>query len=243
MILRRVLPSALVVLAAVASQANAALISSNLVNDDPLFFDSSISASLVTAGQSSLVSLTGTTPSNGFALGGVNNGTAVGFSLGTTDQNTLTFFDGLNAGAATVTFQLDRGYNITSISSIAGWGDTYFGSQQFTVQLEIASSGTFATLGSFGVSAYTPPAPVGNPEVSDNGFATLTTITENTTGIIASNVTGIRFLYTDPYPSIPQFNGTVIREISVVGSPTPEPSTALMLTLGSVAAFVRRRRA
>ena len=226
-----------------ATQTDAAVFSSSAVNDDPLFFDSGITPSLVTTGQSSLVSINGTTPSLGFPLGGVNNGSAVGSSGGTMDINTLTFFDNLNAGSATVTFQLDQAYDITGIASLAGWGDTYFGSQLFSVLLETSNSGIFNSIGNFGVTPYTPPVPDGFPGVVDHGFATLTTITDDDTGIIASNVTGIRLVYSDPYPTIGSLNGTVIREISVNGvASVPEPASTLLFALGGMAAFSRRRR-
>ncbi len=226
------------------AQGNAAVVSSNLVNDDPLFFDGGIAPSLVTTGQSSLVSVTGTTPSNGFPLGGVNDGTAVGFSLPTTDINSLTFFDGLNGGPATITFQFDQGYDLTSISSLCGWGDTYFGSQLFSVLIETGSSGVFNLLGNYGETPYTPPAPLGFPEVVDHGFAVLTTVTDSSPGaVFASNVTGIRFVYSDPYPGIGSLNGTVIREISVNGiASVPEPASAVLLLFGGMAACSRRRR-
>ena len=71
----------------------------------------------------------------------------------------------------------------------------------------------------------------------------LTTVTDDNTGIIASNVTGIRFVYTDPYPSIPSLNGTVIREISVFGTATVlEPASCMLVALAGMAAFTRRRR-
>ncbi len=231
------------ILAAAACQANAAVISSSSVNDDPVFFDPSIVPSLITTGQSSLLSVSGTTPSLGFPLGGVNNGSAVGFSGGTMDQNTLTFYENLST-PATITFQLNQGYNITSIRSLAGWGDTYFGSQLFSVSLETASSGIFVPIGNFGETPYTGTPPPGFPAVTDFGFSVLTTITDNGTGVIANNVTGIRFVYTDPYPGIPSLNGTVIRELSVFGTATvPEPTSCLLVALGGIAISARRRRA
>lgn len=232
-----------ILLAAAACQANAAVISSSTVSNDPVFFDSSIASSLITTGQSSLLSVSGTTPSLGFPLGGVNNGSAVGFSGGTMNQSTLTFYENLGA-PATITFQLNQGYNITSIKSLAGWGDTYFGSQLFSVALEIASSGIFVPLGNFGETPYTPVAPPGFPEVTDFGFSVLTTISDNGTGVIASNVTGVQFVFTDPYPGIPSLNGTVIRELSVFGTATvPETSSCLLIALGGIAMSSRRRRA
>ena len=208
-----------------ACQANAGVVSSTEVNDDPVFFDSSIATSLITTGQSSLASVIGTSPEGGvgggFNLNGLNNGSV------TTGANTLTYYDHLNTnGPATITFQLSQGYNITSIAALAGWGDSYFGSQKFSVLLETNSSGIFNSIGDFGVSAYTGTPPPGNPAVLDGGFSTKTTITDDGVGgVIASNVTGIRFVYSDPYPDLSDNNGTVIRELSVFGTPSGPPPT------------------
>ena len=78
--------------------------------------------------------------------------------------------------------------------------------------------------------------------VADDAFAVLTTITDDS-GIIASNVTGVRFEFFDPYPSIGSLNGTVIRELSITGSAVPEPSTcSLMAGVFALGVFIRRRK-
>ncbi len=215
------LKSVFILFAAVACQVHADVISSSTVNDDPAHFDSWIVPSLITAGQSSLSYMTGTTPTL-FPLGGVNNGSAGA------DTNTLTYYGGL--GSATISFRLTKGYDITRIAALCGWGDSYFGSHAFSVLLETGSSGNYTSIGSFGQKAYTPTAPSGFPQVVDSGFSILTTITDNGTGVIASNVTGIKFVFTAPYIDIPSINGTVIRELSVFGTATdPVPASAAVV--------------
>lgn len=206
--------------AAIACQADAGVVGTSTVNDDPYFFDSSITNSLITTGQTSLAAVSGTTPTSGFALAGVNNGSAVN---GT--NTTVTFYNTLDATPATITFTLTQGYDITSISALCGWQDTYFGSNFFSVQVEIGGSGIYTSIGNFGQKAYTGTPPAGFPAVTDFGFSVRTNITENSTGIIAKNVTGIRFVFTDPYTDIPTFNGTVIRELSALGTPTVPTAT------------------
>lgn len=215
-LLKRSLP----LLAAVACQADANVVSSSTVNDDPFFFDSSITTSLITTGQPSLAAVSGTTPTSPFALAGLNNGSAIN---GT--DSTVTFYNTLNTTPATLTFTLSQGYDISSIAALCGWQNTYFGSHFFSVQLEIGGSGTYTSIGNFGQKAYTSAPPPGYPLVSDNGFSIRTNITDDGSGIIARNVTGIRFVFTDPYTDISGFNGTVIRELSVFGTATVPAAT------------------
>ena len=208
-----------VLVAALVCQAGANVVSLSEVNDDPTFFDSSVVTSLITTGQSSLSAVTGTVPT-GFPLGGLNNGSA-----NAANTNTLTYYDGL--GTATITFTLSQGYDISSISALCGWGDSYFGSHLFSVLLETGGSGNFTSIGNFGQTPYTGTPPVGYPAVLDSGFAVRTTVTDNGAGsIIARNVTSIRFVFTDPYPGIPSLNGTVIRELSAFGTATVPTATS-----------------
>ena len=66
------------------------------------------------------------------------------------------------------------------------------------------------------------------------GGAAQTTLTENTTGILASGVTAIRFQALD--------NGNdVFRELDVFGTVVPEPTTVGLLALGLCLAARRRR--
>jgi hypothetical protein len=246
---KRDLKSYLVVLATSLgslSLATAAITSTNQTNGNSSFFDGGITTSLVTTGQASLASVSASTP-RGFAVGGLNDGAASATGAGDT-----WYYQNNGTMPATITFLLTAGYDITSINSLSGWGDNssngaYFGSQQFQVSLETAFSGTFVNYanpeiitGPTGISGY-----FGYSTFSGNNtFSTLTTITD-TAGPIATNVTGIRFVFVDPYPTtgIPD-HGTVIRELSVFGTatPVPEPSTLLVTFSGLVGVVVQRRR-
>lgn len=226
--------------------ATAALTSTNQTNGSSTFFDSGITSSLVTQGAASLASVSASTP-RGFGIGGLNDGTANASGVGLT-----WYYQNSGTMPATITFQLTAGYDITSIASLSGWGNTsadgaYFGSQQFLLSLETGFSGTYVP--------YANPAIIGDTTgisgyfgystfSGNNTFSTLTTITD-TAGPIATNVTGIRFVYVDPYPTtgIPD-HGTVIRELSVFGTATaiPEPSTLLVTFSGLVSLMFLRRR-
>lgn len=247
--IKRDLKSYLVVLAAsLGSQslATAAITSTNQTDGNSSFFDAGITTSLVTTGQASLASVSASTP-QGFTVGGLNDGAASASGAGDTwyYQNTGTM-------PATITFQLTAGYDLTSIRSLSGWGNgagngAYFGSQQFQIALETGFSGTYVNYanpeiitGPTGISGY-----FGFSTFSGNNtFSTLTTITD-TAGPIATNVTGVRFVFVDPYPTtgIPD-HGTVIRELSVFGTatPVPEPSTLMATFSGLVGVLFLRRR-
>jgi hypothetical protein len=161
----------------------------------------------------------------------------------------------LDLASATITFDLDQAYNITSISALTGWPAGYFGSQIYTVSLEIGNSGTYTQLVNpspeFGIAAGkfgTTPYIGGNggyPNVADAGFAVLSTITDNA-GTIANNVTGVRFIFSDPYPTLGNggttLNGTVIRELSIAGTAVPEPSSMLLSGFGLLSGLLIRRR-
>ncbi|MES2658730.1 MAG: PEP-CTERM sorting domain-containing protein [Verrucomicrobiota bacterium] len=228
------------------SLATAALTSTNQTNGASNFFDSGITSSLVTVGAPSLASVNASTP-HGFSVLGLNDGAANVSGAGLT-----WYYQNSGKMPATITFQLTAGYDITSIASLSGWGNTasdgaYFGSQQFQLSLETGFSGTYVPYanpevitgptgisGHFGYSTFS----------GNNTFSTLTTITD-TAGPIATNVTGIRFVFVDPYPTtgIPD-HGTVIRELSVFGTatPVPEPSTLLVTFSGLIGVVFLRRR-
>lgn len=221
--------------------AHAAVVQTIQVDDSNTAFDAGVSTSLT-----SLATVTASTPTGGSAAG-LSDG------IGAEDLANAMYFRRLDTSFATITFNLDQAYDLTSISSLTGWGGAYFGSQIFTVSIETGSSGTFNQLvnplvsnpvgaGNFGTTPYLAPGAAGFPVVADDAFAVLTTITDDS-GIIASNVTGVRFEFFDPYPSIGSLNGTVIRELSITGSAVPEPSTcSLMAGVFALGVFIRRRK-
>lgn len=207
--------------------------------------DAGVTTSLITTGQSSLAgSPTLSRPTDIFTAAGLNNGTAT-----VADANgTMTFFNNLHISTVSITFALTQAYNITSVVSLAGWQDTFFGSQIFTLYVEQSNSGIYNQLGgAFAATPYTPPAPNPFPEVPNQDFSTRITVFDDSAPHLASNVTGIRFIFQDPYPTFNgspnPFDGTVIRELSVFGTAVPEPSAALLGASGLLALLGRRGRA
>jgi hypothetical protein len=231
--------AALTGLALAAASSQAAVVQTIQVDDSNTAFDAGVSTSL-----STLATVSASAPTGG-SVTGLSDG------VGAEDLANSMWFNGLNASSATITCTLDQAYNITSITSLTGWNGGYFGSQIFTLSIETGSSGIYNQLlnplasnpvgsGNFGTTPYTPPGVAPFPTVADAGFSVLTTITDDS-GIIASNVTGVRFEFFDPYPSIGSLNGTVIRELSITGTAIPEPSVAILGLIGSLGLMRRRR--
>jgi hypothetical protein len=183
-------------------------------------FDSYITINLIQAGQSSLNSSTADTSAlNGtFSASGLNDGSATGSA-------NLTYYSAA-AGNGTVmpntaVFKLIAGYNITNIQVISGWGDHNLGEQDFQVLLSLGG-GAFMSIGTFT-----------NTTSIDPGFSGpgswMTTIT-GSNGTIATNVTGIEFVFMNPDTSNGAGNvgasqagdgstgGTVIHELQVFGT-------------------------
>ncbi len=182
-------------------------------------FDSLITSNLIQQGQTSLGSATADTSAlNGtFSSTGLNDGSAAG-------NANLTYYSAAGSGAvmpSTATFQLAASYNITNIQVISGWADHNLGEQTFQVLLSVAG-GAFASIGIF----------TNNTSI-DPGFSGpgswLTTITGGN-GTIATNVTAIKFIFSNPDTSNGAGNvgtsqagdgsmgGTVIHELQVFGT-------------------------
>jgi hypothetical protein len=184
-------------------------------------FDSFITANLIQNGQSSLGSaIADASALNGtFLATGLNDGSAAG-------NGNLTYYSAAGGNGTvmpnTAIFQLTAGYNITNIQVISGWGDHNLGEQSFQVLLSI-DGGAFTTMGTFN-----------NNTSVDPGFSGpgswLTTLTAST-GAIATNVTGIEFIFLNPDTSngtgsvgssqagAGSTGGTVIHELEVFGTP------------------------
>lgn len=205
-------------------------------------YDGNVAINLITSGQSTLGSRTVSQPGQfeaTFPTVGVNDGSAAAnanFSYWATKTNG----NSANWMPVTITFELagsSTGYDLTSIQSIAGWSGANLGSQQFQLLLSLNNSAYI----DYGTYANTTTLGGGNN-------ATMTTLSD-TTGTIASGVTGIQFIFMDPDPGRTfqgGDGGTVIHELQAFGTPTaiPEPCTLALAGIGiSVLSMGRRRHA
>jgi hypothetical protein len=193
-------------------------------------FDSSIAPNLIQAGQSSLASATvdDSALNGSFSPAGLNDGSAA-------ESANLTYYSATAGNGTlmpnTAIFQLTAGYNITNIQVISGWSDHNLGEQAFQVLLSIGG-GAFTSIGTF----------TNNTAVGSGAASWLTTL-KGGTGTIATNVTGIEFVFLNPDTSNGTGNvgssqagsgstgGTVIHELQVFG--TPYNATPVAPTLGT----------
>lgn len=168
-----------------------------------------------------------------FSINGSNDGLD---DDGTGSGVGLTFW---NSGATqTLTFNLAgsaTGYDITSIVSIYGWAN---GAHRFSEQNYSIS---FATVGNPTLTLFDSIAydPFGDSD--GDAASSKVTWTEDTTNVLASGVTAIRFTFTSSDSSAVV---GVIREIDVFGSATaiPEPSSITLFGFAGLALVLRRRR-
>lgn len=196
-------------------------VSGESANTDAAYGADVSNSDLVNAGASTLTSppTYGSAPYFGPTA---NNDGTVGTAGATAD---ITFWLSAIAGQQfTITYALDTslntlGYDITSIQTIHGWtnGGGNQKNQNYTVAVSTVGSATFADIATV---AYLP---FGS---ATNTASSRVNITEDVTGILASNVDEIRFTYTVPASGGPQPSPT-IREIDVFGMPTTDgPDTA-----------------
>ena len=131
---------------------------------------------------------------------------------------------------ATLQFDLNGAFNLTTIRTYASWDDGRDGQQYVVKYATAAAPNTFNTL--YSLSAFNPP--------DANSSSTLVTLTENSTGVLAQNVVSLQFVF-NGYES----GGTGFREFQVLGtsvSSVPEPGTFLPAALLVAGAWLRRRR-
>lgn len=157
-------------------------------------YDGSIAVNLIQAGQSSLASVvadasTGTT----FTAAGLNDG--VGLASGRSHATYYAVTGGSPSMPNTATFQLTAGYNITNIQVISGWTDHNLAEQTFQVLVSIGG-GAFTSIGTF-----TNNTAFGTGASAQGSW--MTTLTRGS-GAIATNVTGVKFIFLNPDTS----NGT-----------------------------------
>jgi MYXO-CTERM domain-containing protein len=157
---------------------------------------------------------------------------------------------------ATIQFDLNGAFNLTTIRTYASWSAGRDGQRYVVNYATAAAPGIFTTLHS--VSAYDNAIaifPTESREVEDdsgNGTgvytqvpitdtsSTLVTLTEDSTGVLAANVVSLQFVF-NGYEN----GGTGFREFQVLGtsvSSVPEPGTFLPAALLVAGAWLRRRR-
>lgn len=127
---------------------------------------------------------------------------------------------------ATLQFDLNRAFNITTIRTYAGW-DSGRDGQRYEVKYATASAPTtFTTL--YSVTQFDPP----------NAAASFSLVTlTDSSGVLASNVVSLQFVFTG-YEN----GGTGFREFQVLSSPVPETGSFLPAAVLAAGLFLRRRR-
>ena len=220
---------------AICCSADAALIATGISSTTQTTYDGTISTTDLLAGVTPATSGTYAGDSNG-----INDGVSVASSLTATGGNIYLSTN----GNVTMTFDLTgsvTGYNITSIDSIAGWNTNaqHHAAQFYEVLVSAVGSAAYTSLNLTGGA--TSGGKVSYDPFGSGQGATKVTITDDSSGIIASGVDSIRFILTHQADGLD--NDTVYHEIDVFGAATavPEPSVALLGGLGLIALMRRRR--
>jgi len=208
----------------IANIADAAPFYINASNSTPGAADLKPSSTdLVNQGQPTLASpyTSSTTPN--FGAGTVNNGKAA-----RTTSDCAFYRTSNKVFPATLVFNLNvssntLGYNITQIDSFAGWdggGTQTQANQKFTVEYSVVGSDTWTSLASVDFN------PFSNTNSNTPAYSQCI-IADYDSGILASGVDALRFVYDDPTISGGANGGTVLQEIDIHGVPTStsKPST------------------
>ena len=178
-------------------------------------FDGDIAVNLIQSGQSSLSSVSVSHDPRalgGFLTGGLNDGSAAG------PANMAYYGNDDSEGGnlpVTITFNLNTniasGYNVNSIQAITGWTDSDLANQNFQLLFSV-NGGPFTPCGAFMNTTNTDT-------LNDGNNAILETLTSSSGGPIASGVTGVQFLFSNPGGVQDGAGGTVVRELQVFGTP------------------------
>lgn len=176
------------------------------------------STDLINSGQPALASAVISASNAAFPGSGIHDGNY---------SNTVahnTFFESGTHFPATASFTLDTsvnadGYEISSITSLMGWATVSQAHANQTYVIEVSAVGD---------PGYTALAMVSYkpfPDADGPAYESKVEVS-HPSGLLASGVDGIRFTFLDPVgpggvtPGPGQFDGTVIREIDVIGTPT-----------------------
>ncbi len=186
--------------------------------------DAALAVNLLRAGQSTLSSVSAPpcALSGSFSLAGLNDGSAAG-TANETYYSVTDFSNGSTPMPVTITFNLNTnihhfGYDLSSVQAITGWGDHNLGAQRFQLLLA-RNNGAFEDCGTYTNAA----------TVNGGNSSFLSTVTK-ASGVIASNVTAVRYIFLNPDMSntagsvgasqVVSSGGTVIHELQAFGSPS-----------------------
>lgn len=185
-------------------------------SNDGAYSSSASSGDLINARSSSLESGPIFSSEPFFGAAATNDGTD-GINNGV---DGITFWLGSTAGRThSISYELDtslnrQGYDISSIQTIHGWGENSGNqkNQNYTVAVSTVNDSDYKTLATV---AYLPLSS------AISSASTRVTLTNNDTGVLATNVERIRFTYTVPGTAGAQ-PSPAIREIDVIGEPSRE---------------------
>ena len=225
-----------------AAFTNAAIIPAFATNESQTFYDSNISATdLINVGTPTLAGFTVSQNTN-IPGGGAAGNDGLNDGIGTNNDGLAYWAN--PGGSLTATYTLTgsaTGYDITSINTIHGWRDSRerHAAQRYDVLIATVLDPGYTLLTSVEYDPY------GSVNSNAGQASTQVTLTEDTTGVLASGVTGIRFvLFPDPGGN----EVGVVREYDVFGTPTipataiPSPTAALAGLIGLAGLGMRRRR-
>ncbi|MDP4623913.1 MAG: hypothetical protein NWT08_02120 [Akkermansiaceae bacterium] len=167
------------------------------------------------------------TTSVNFGPAGLNDGTALG-----TGNILNTYYDNTKF-PATVTFALDTGivpsgYDITGITTIAGWekNGANLANQVYEVWISTVGDPDFNLLHTVNYKPFTSTG------LNGNTGSTKVNLT-NDGGILANGVDEIRFVFLDDGENFGAVDGTVYQEIDIFSSTAPPPVLVTSEMFGS----------
>jgi len=168
-----------------------------------------------------------TSSSGSFSIDGTSGATVLTNGVFPTSGGAGRFTAGGNAQGTSVTYTLPTAASIASIDVFGGWADGGRDQQSFSV--------LYAT--SIDPTIFLPLATVNfNPTPAPTGLvATQSTISENVTGILATDVKALRFNFNATENGWSGYAEFDVHEV-------PEPSAALLGGLGLLGLLIRRRK-
>ncbi|MCX6872281.1 MAG: hypothetical protein NTW21_00505 [Verrucomicrobia bacterium] len=197
--------AALAAFALAATPATATLVQDPVSSLNELEYQTDVSTTDLLTGLTATT--TGTwKPDGGSNVAALNDGVH-----GDTSRHDQGAFGAVGATAAYHLGMAPFGYDLTSIQSIAAWGSAGRGNQGYTVEVKLKGASAYTTLATVDCELLLP-------DLSSQG-ATKVTLTDNSSShILATGVEYIKFTVN----SVNSYdNLTIMREIDVIGVPTP----------------------